>query len=336
MNLSPWHKRTGINARRYADIDPNNPDYCTITTSGKKISWLDARQVGIGGSDIAAICNLNPFKSPLDVYLDKTGRSKPFSGNSNTKWGKLLEPVVAEEYATLNNAKIEKVNAILQHPVHDWALANIDRLCTRKDIPSNGILEVKCTAWGQSWSDNSIPDMYLTQAYWYTGVTDLKWLDFAVLINGNTFHQPSSYLPYNASIVDNLLNTAGEWWHKHVIKDTPPPPTGDCREALAILYPNANKQRIILPESFNELAKKRVKLKNAIDNAKSQLQAIDNQVLYHLKNNSYGLTDNARFSKVVVSKQSVSTKLLKEKYPDIYSELANQTEFSYIRCKLFS
>ena len=34
--------------------------------------WLAIRKKGIGGSDAGAICGLNPYASPMNVYLDKT------------------------------------------------------------------------------------------------------------------------------------------------------------------------------------------------------------------------------------------------------------------------
>ena len=33
--------------------------------------WLAARKKGIGGSDASALLGLNPYSSPLRVYLDK-------------------------------------------------------------------------------------------------------------------------------------------------------------------------------------------------------------------------------------------------------------------------
>jgi len=35
--------------------------------------WLELRRQGIGGSDAAAILGMNPWKSPMDVWLEKTG-----------------------------------------------------------------------------------------------------------------------------------------------------------------------------------------------------------------------------------------------------------------------
>ena len=37
--------------------------------------WLEVRKGGIGSSDAAAAVGLNPYKSQLELWLEKTGRS---------------------------------------------------------------------------------------------------------------------------------------------------------------------------------------------------------------------------------------------------------------------
>lgn len=40
-------------------------------------AWLKARMYGIGGSDASAIVGMNPYKSNIDLFEEKTGRSIP-------------------------------------------------------------------------------------------------------------------------------------------------------------------------------------------------------------------------------------------------------------------
>lgn len=47
-----------------------------ITKDMPREEWLKYRMMGIGGSDAGAICGLNPYVSPIDVFLDKSGRRK--------------------------------------------------------------------------------------------------------------------------------------------------------------------------------------------------------------------------------------------------------------------
>ena len=46
-------------------------------TSIKEMShedWLKLRKTGIGGSDAAALCGLNPYASAIHVFQDKTSK----------------------------------------------------------------------------------------------------------------------------------------------------------------------------------------------------------------------------------------------------------------------
>jgi len=47
--------------------------YIKIPTVGiSRMEWLKLRKKGIGGSDAAAVCGLNPYSSPMKVFIDKT------------------------------------------------------------------------------------------------------------------------------------------------------------------------------------------------------------------------------------------------------------------------
>lgn len=65
--------------------------------------WLKYRNQGIGSSDAATACGLNPFKSQLELWMEKTGRIIPeqpkMTEDSPLVWGTILEPIVAEHYA---------------------------------------------------------------------------------------------------------------------------------------------------------------------------------------------------------------------------------------------
>ena len=63
--------------------------------------WLEVRKQGVGSSDAATACGLNPYMSMLELWMVKTGRVKQniedeSSGHAPLYWGKQLEPLVAE------------------------------------------------------------------------------------------------------------------------------------------------------------------------------------------------------------------------------------------------
>ena len=97
--------------------------------------WLAVRKQGIGSSDAAAAVGLNPYKSQLELWLEKTGRDGNLprtdlqDEESPAYWGNLLEPIVAAHYTKRTGHRVRRINSVLQHPDPDkaWMLANIDR-----------------------------------------------------------------------------------------------------------------------------------------------------------------------------------------------------------------
>lgn len=63
-------------------------------------SWLNARH-GIGGSDASAVLGLNPYKTNIELYLEKTGqRTAPdISDKDYVKYGHDAEPLLRSLFA---------------------------------------------------------------------------------------------------------------------------------------------------------------------------------------------------------------------------------------------
>ena len=60
--------------------------------------WLELRKKGIGGSDAAAACGLNPWKSKAQLYFEKTGQSVKDIDNEILRQGRDLEDYVAKRF----------------------------------------------------------------------------------------------------------------------------------------------------------------------------------------------------------------------------------------------
>ena len=39
--------------------------------------WLELRKNGIGGSDAAAVCGISRYKSPVELWMEKTDKMTP-------------------------------------------------------------------------------------------------------------------------------------------------------------------------------------------------------------------------------------------------------------------
>ena len=61
-----------------------------------KAEWLCHRKKGIGGSDAGAVCGLNPYRSAMEVYLDKTTDDTEEFDNEAMRQGREFEDYVAK------------------------------------------------------------------------------------------------------------------------------------------------------------------------------------------------------------------------------------------------
>jgi putative phage-type endonuclease len=184
----------------------------------------ELRKKGIGGSDTAAILGLNPYKTAMQVWLEKTNRvinEEQTSGYAY--WGNVLEDVIAREYAKATNRKIRKVNDTLFHPGIPWLLANIDR----KVVNEPRVLECKTASiytkkdWGISGTDH-VPESYILQVQHYLAVTGYTVADLAVLIGGNDFRIFT--IPRDDALIQQVLSLLSDFWNNHVLTDIPPQP----------------------------------------------------------------------------------------------------------------
>jgi putative phage-type endonuclease len=75
----------------------------TSTDGMSEQEWLELRRKGLGGSDVATAMGLSPWKSPMQLYLEKTGEIDPEPLTSEVVyWGTVLESVIANRFAELH------------------------------------------------------------------------------------------------------------------------------------------------------------------------------------------------------------------------------------------
>ena len=322
--FTAWNQMTGIKAFR---ID--NPAAVDGSPEARE-EWLKLRRQGIGGSDIAALVGVNPFKSAIDVFLDKTGRGAVVEENEKMKWGKLLEDPVAQEYATVNNYKVQRCNAILQHTESPVCLANIDRLILKENTgyDTNGILEVKTTSYAPAWEGGCIPDMYALQLQWYLGITGLAWGQFATLVQGQNLIIPPQV---SRQLWDHLRLIAERFWQDNVLKNVPPKPEMStvAKEAMARLYPNVITETVTLSKETCELAHQRAELRAIVKKAEEGMAGIDAQVLAEMKEAKSAVGTGFKVTRVCYDKAGVNMDKLKAEYPEVVSACFKSSRVTY-------
>lgn len=207
------------------------------TRSLEREEWLQVRKQGIGSSDAAAAVGLCPYKSQLELWMEKTGRApaREEPGQDDPMyWGTLLEPFVAAAYAERTGRKVRRINAVLQHPTYSYMLANIDREVV--GAPDVQILECKTAGefGSRLWRDG-VPEYVQLQVQHQLLVTGKQVADVAVLLCGQKLEVHR--IKRDDEVISRLVVLEARFWD-YVIQDTPPPADGSesAARALRSLY----------------------------------------------------------------------------------------------------
>ena len=239
----------------------------------------------IGGSDIGAILGLSRFRSPLEVWMEKTGKETKKLDSLPLRFGSFAEEFVASEYARATGFKLIHDESIYIHPEHAFMSAHMDRfvLDGRASSPTR-ILECKTAhpfssgEWGEIGSDE-VPMSYLCQCIWYMAITDINQVDLAVLFGNSDFRIYA--MNRDLGLENTILQKASLFWNDYVLKDTPPPAQSeaDCQT----LFSKGDPKKSLEAQSETLELTKRVALLNSEistreDAISSIKQAIMNQM----------------------------------------------------------
>jgi len=229
-----------------APVKPRPALKLVRTTSLNRDEWLDVRKRGIGSSDAGAAVGLHPYKSPLTLWMEKTGRDAglpkvdPDDETSPMYWGTLLEPIVAAHYTRRTGLRVRRINAVLQHPQEPWMLANIDREVV--GAPDVQLLECKTAGYhgAKLWEDG-VPEYIQLQVLHQLAVTGKQAADVAVLICGQELRVHR--IKRDEAMIAQLVELERRFW-QCVVTDTAPPADGSESSdvALRALWPRDRGQ----------------------------------------------------------------------------------------------
>ena len=215
----------------------------------------------IGGSDIGAILGLSRYRTPLQVWMEKTGKDTKKSDSLPLRFGSFAEEFVASEYSRATGFELTHDESIYIHPSHSFMSAHIDRFVLPKSDLSNAgkrTSDTKCTSvtsindnkinpnlfsrilecktanpfatneWGEAGTDH-VPMSYLCQCIWYMAITGIDKTDLAVLFGNSDFRVYE--ITRDLELEELVIQKAMGFWHQYVLKDIPPPISSeqDCQ-----------------------------------------------------------------------------------------------------------
>lgn len=274
--------------------------------------WLYTRKCGIGGSDAAAACGLSRWKSPLELWMNKTSNDIEEKSSEAMYWGTVMEPIIRDEFAKRTGLTVQEMPYIFGCKEHPYMIADLDGIVREAD-GSVSVLEIKTVSSfkEKEWSEDGLPAEYYLQLQHYMTVCDLKKAYIAYLVGGNDFHYRT--VEFDSETSDMLIKLEGAFW-KAVQSGVQPVVTEKDAEALAKLYPKSNSTSVILPAEADDVIKEYLAVKQLAGHVKEQTALLENRLKAMLKESECGKSPSG-FSvswKSFNSKRFDTTKFRKE------------------------
>jgi predicted phage-related endonuclease len=184
--------------------------------------FLANRRKGIGGSDVAAIVGLSPWKNAFDVYVEKRDLVEKDKSTVSMRVGRAVERAIAQEYSDLTSRPIIWQGDV-QHVDRDedWRRFHPDALLTYED----GGLETKhvgarqAARYGPSGTD-MLPHEHVLQCVWAMSITKRQFWDLAAWLG------PKDLRIYtmlrDVELEETLIDRCRRFWQENVLAGVPP------------------------------------------------------------------------------------------------------------------
>lgn len=176
----------------------------------------------IGGSDIAAILGISPWRTALGLWTDKV-YPKPDEDDKVKRRGRRIEPFILEMAR-------EEFGFIAMHRNQRYIDTDVPYFSAEIDAEVAGDLKhenveiksvhpFKLHEWGQEETD-ALPLHYAAQAQWGLGVTRRDICQVFALIGDDLRHYT---IKRDNVTIDAMRERAYEFWHKFIVPKIAPP-----------------------------------------------------------------------------------------------------------------
>lgn len=195
------------------------------------------RALTVGGSDVAAVLGISPFRTPLDVWREKCLGQRDTIDTPGTRAGTRFEPHVLAAYAAKlpDGSTVTKPEPTLRGHLR----ASPDGIATVRGWQR--LVEIKTTIFAKDWGQTGTEDVplhYAVQAMWYLDLLELEEADFPVLLWPHEMRDLLGLTPaeivaqcelrtlrlaYSLSMARMLREAVDRFWNEHVLPQVPPP-----------------------------------------------------------------------------------------------------------------
>lgn len=303
----------------------------TTQTAPSEAEKQAARREYLGGSDAAAVLGLSRWKTPLQLWAEKTGNIVPEDRSQSLpiRLGNRLEQVVAELFEEETGLQVRRITESQTHPKYPFLRAQIDR----RIVGADEILEIK-TASGfkaKEWEDDQIPAEYILQCLHQLAVTGKQRCHLACLIGGNQDFVRKVVERDDAAIAD-LVRKEVEFWERYVVPRQMPAVTADDAPTLYGLFPKGAED-VQADLSGHETTVARIKeLDDQLAALEAEKEQHRNELRAALKDATLGTAGKWKISwKNQSTGVRLDTDRIKAEAPEVYERFGKAGETRMLR-----
>lgn len=305
-------------------------------------SFLEERKLGIGGSDIHHLFNLEPWGCERRLAYDKRQipADQPQEETLAMKRGTALEDVAAQEYMERTGRTVRRM-PFRQHKDDPWLIVHADRSIhskhsrelTGEDL-GPGVLELKVPAsWAfQKLRMEGIPDAYQLQLQHGMLVTGRKWGSFGVLW-ADGWQMAHWDVLRDDDICHTIQGQAEYFWQSQVVDQGELPPRLDAQDSRCKGCPwqescqdaylaeiKAQTQEMEKDDTMADLVSDWIEAKQMESVAQGLVKARAALVREKMGDRKQVLVGRTKLSFVPQERKVIDSKRLEEERPDIYQE----------------
>jgi putative phage-type endonuclease len=284
----------------------------------EKTQWLEERRKGIGGSDMAAILGISPWKTAYQVYQEKRKEVEDWEGNNATDWGKRMEPAIRQWYSDTTGRSVRLPDKIMYHEKYPFMLASLDGFTDDRRV-----VEIKTTRSSKGWGEpgtNEIPDYYAVQCHHYMIVTGFEVTDVPVSAGGGS---PELYeVSADKEIAGMIIDAAAAFWER--VCDGNPPDPVSYADAVARFGRNKIEGTVFAEE---EAIKNILDLKTVratISDLEAKEEDLRGKLIITLGEQGDSLVDlsgNALVTyKLSAGRKTLDSKSIEKELPEVYQK----------------
>ena len=282
------------------------------------IKWLEERRKGVGGSDVAAILGLNPWKTAYRVYQEKRKEVEDWQGNDATEWGKRMEPAIRQFYSDVTGRSVRLPDKIMYHSKYPFMLASLDGF-----TDDHRVVELKTARSGKDWGEpgtNEIPDYYALQCQHYLIVTGFEVADIVVSIGGGS---PNLYeVLEDKELQEMIIDAEADFWQR-VVDGNPPDPV-TYADAIQRFGRSAAEGIVVASDEAIHAVNKLRTVQGEISKLKAAEEEIKGKLIIALgeMGDTLVLSDGTKLITYKLSKgrTTFDAKTLEKELPDVYKK----------------